>query len=87
MLNSRRGRRPKKGDKRSSFFRKKVCRFCMDKVEAIDYKDIPRISRFVTERGKIVPSRASGTCSKHQRKLAKAIKRARYIALLPYAAE
>ena len=77
----------KKTDKRGGFLKKRVCRFCQDKVEVIDYKDIARISRFITERGKIVPSRASGTCAKHQRRLAQAIKRARFVALLPYTAE
>lgn len=65
---------------------RKVCRFCTDKVEGIDYKELERIARFVTERGKIMPSRLTGTCAKHQRRLAIAIKRARYMALLPYVA-
>ncbi|MFH2138433.1 MAG: 30S ribosomal protein S18 [Candidatus Omnitrophota bacterium] len=77
----------KKDKKRTGFIKKRVCRFCTEKVDDIDYKDINRLSKFVTERGKIVPSRASGTCAKHQRKVAQAIKRARYVALLPYAAE
>ncbi|MFH2145643.1 MAG: 30S ribosomal protein S18 [Candidatus Omnitrophota bacterium] len=72
---------------KTGFFRKKKCRFCLEKVKVIDYKDTNRLSRFVTERGKIIPSRVSGTCAKHQRKLAQAIKRARFIALLPYTAE
>jgi small subunit ribosomal protein S18 len=65
-------------------FAKKVCRFCSDKVEAIDYKDLERIGRYVTERGKILPSRLTGTCARHQRVLTRAIKRARFMALLPY---
>ena len=65
-------------------FRKKVCRFCGEKVKAIDYKDTMRIAKFVTERGKIIPSRISGNCAKHQRMLAKAIKRARVAAFIPY---
>lgn len=67
--------------------KRKVCAFCVDKVEAIDYKDIARLKRFITEKGKIVPRRASGTCAKHQRELATAIKRARQVALLPYVNE
>ena len=65
-------------------FTKKVCRFCSDKVDAVDYKDLERIGRYVTERGKILPSRLTGTCAKHQRVLTRAIKRARFMALLPY---
>lgn len=67
--------------------RKKVCVFCVDKVEDIDYKEIGRLRKFVTERGKILPRRISGNCAKHQRQLTIAIKRARSIALLPYTAE
>ena len=65
-------------------FVKKACRFCSEKVERIDYKDLDRIGRYVTERGKMLPSRLTGTCAKHQRILARAIKRARFMALLPY---
>ena len=65
-------------------FVKKACRFCSEKVVHIDYKDLERIGRYVTERGKILPSRLTGTCAKHQRVLARAIKRARFMALLPY---
>jgi len=64
--------------------RRKVCQFCVDKVESIDYKDISRIRKFVTEKGKILPSRQTGTCAKHQRELTTAIKRARYMGLLHY---
>jgi small subunit ribosomal protein S18 len=64
--------------------RRKICAFCVDKQSVIDYKDVPRLRRFLTERGKIVPRRQSGTCAKHQRRLAMAIKRARECALLPY---
>ncbi|MBP1685177.1 MAG: ribosomal protein [Deltaproteobacteria bacterium] len=64
--------------------RRKVCRFCADKETAIDYKDTRALSSFVTERGKIVPSRITGNCAKHQRQLTTAIKRARAIALLPF---
>ena len=72
-----RGRKPKK----------KICSFCVDKVEAIDYKDVPKLRRYVTERGKILPRRISGNCAKHQRQVTVAIKRARNIALLPFTAE
>jgi small subunit ribosomal protein S18 len=65
--------------------RRKSCRFCAEKVVAIDYKDYNRIRTFVSERGKIVPSRMTGTCAGHQRELTKAIKRARNIAMLPFA--
>ena len=63
---------------------RKVCAFCTDKVEVIDYKDTARLKRYMTEKVKIVPRRASGVCAKHQRELATAIKRARVMALLPY---
>lgn len=66
-------------------FVKKPCRFCAEKVEHIDYKDLEKIGRCVTDRGKILPSRLTGTCAKHQRVLTRAIKRARFMALLPYA--
>ena len=64
--------------------RRKVCAFCVDKVKDIDYKDVVRLRRFITERGKILPCRMTGTCAKHQRRLAMAIKRARVMALMPY---
>lgn len=67
--------------------RKKVCGFCVDKVENIDYKDIARLRRYMSERGKILPRRVTGTCAKHQRELTVAIKRARHLALLPYTAD
>ena len=66
--------------------RRKSCRFCADRVVAIDYKDYNRLRSFVSDRGKIVPSRMTGTCASHQRELTTAIKRARNIALLPFAA-
>ena len=65
----------------------KVCRFCEDKASKVDYKDERMLRRFVTERGKVIPRRMSGTCARHQRGLVTAIKRARNIAILPYAAE
>jgi small subunit ribosomal protein S18 len=67
--------------------RKKVCAFCVDKVEVIDYKDISRLRRFVSERAKILPRRVTGTCARHQRDLTVAIKRARYLALMPYTSD
>ncbi len=67
--------------------RKKVCAFCAEKVEVIDYKDLPRLRKFITEKGKILPSRMSGVCAIHQRELAEAIKRARIMALLPFKGE
>ncbi|HYY25340.1 MAG TPA: 30S ribosomal protein S18 [Candidatus Udaeobacter sp.] len=65
-------------------FRRKVCRFCADKTLRIDYKDIKTIAQFVTERGKMTPSRITGNCARHQRLLTTAIKRARSVALLPF---
>lgn len=67
--------------------KKKSCQFCVDKVMWIDYKDVARLRRFLTERAKIVPRRVSGNCAKHQRQLTIGIKRARHIALLPYSAD
>ena len=67
--------------------RRKVCQFCADKVEFIDYKDVAKLRRFVSERAKILPRRITGTSAKHQRELTIAIKRARHIALIPYSAE
>jgi small subunit ribosomal protein S18 len=67
--------------------RKKVCAFCTEKVQVIDYKDLPRLKKFITEKGKIIPSRMSGTCAIHQRELCEAIKRARIMALLPFKGE
>lgn len=77
MIKRDRSRRP----------RKKVCSFCVDKVENIDYKDVAKLRRYITERGKILPRRISGNCAKHQRQVTVAIKRARNIALLPFTAE
>lgn len=74
----------KKFDSKDKFFRKRSCRFCVDKTENIDYKEPIRLKRFITEKGKIMPNRLTGNCAKHQRKIAIAIKRARYMALLPY---
>ena len=67
--------------------RRKVCMFCMDKIETIDYKDISRLRKCITDRAKILPRPVTGTCAYHQRELTSAIKRARHIALLPYVSE
>ncbi len=78
----------KKGEKREKRpMRKKKCKFCLDRVTYIDYKDERRVRRFMTDRGKITPRRITGTCAKHQRMLAMAVKRARLIALVPYVRE
>ena len=77
MMKRDRGRKP----------RRKVCSFCVDKVDHIDYKDAAKLRRFTTERVKILPRRISGNCAKHQRQVTLAIKRARNIALLPFTAE
>lgn len=77
---------PRKG-KRQYFRKKKVCRFCVDKVDFIDYKKVETLTPFIQERGKILPRRMTGTCSRHQRWLNVAIKHARNIALLPFATE
>ncbi len=73
--------------KEKKVFKKKICKFCMEKVVSIDYKETAKLQKFVTERGKMIPSRISGNCARHQRKLASAVKRARFLALLPYTAE
>ncbi len=84
--------RPTGGDKaiattkKQYFRRKKVCRFCVDKIDAIDYKDVRLLSTFISERGKITPRRITGVCGPHQRRLNEAIKQTRNIALLPFAA-
>lgn len=67
--------------------RRKVCSFCVDKVETIDYKDVPRLRKFISDRSKILPRRVTGTCAAHQRELTTAIKRARHVALLPYTSD
>lgn len=84
MADERRGR-PRQGGGRGR--RRKVCVFCADKVANIDYKDTMRLKKQMTERGKIMARRMSGTCAKHQRELAMAIKRSRVMALIPYVAE
>ena len=67
--------------------KRKVCAFCVEKSEGIDYKDVAKLKKYITEKGKILPSRMSGTCARHQRELSTAIKRARNMALLPYKGE
>ena len=67
--------------------RRKVCSFCVDKVETIDYKDVPRLRKFISDRSKILPRRVTGTCAAHQRELTTAIKLARHVALLPYTSD
>src|SRR5512140_372610 len=86
------GRRPDRdrkpqGGKKQYFRRKKVCKFCVEKIDNINYKDVKLLGQFVAERGKIVPRRISGVCAVHQRDLTDAIKKARNIAFLPFAAE
>lgn len=76
-----------RGGMRMRRARKKVCAFCVEKAVSIDYKELPKIKKFVSEKGKILPRRISGNCAKHQRQLTVAIKRARHVALLPYTAE
>jgi len=67
--------------------RRKVCAFCVDKVETIDYKDVARLRKFTSDRAKILPRRVTGTCARHQRELTTAIKRARQVALMPYTSD
>jgi small subunit ribosomal protein S18 len=74
-------------DKRDRKPHKKVCNFCAERVQLVDYKEVSRLRRFVSERGKILPRRVTGTCARHQRRLATALKRARHMALLPYTAD
>jgi len=80
------GRRPIKSNRTRYVPKRRVCIFCSDKVEAIDYKDPAKLRRYISDRGKIEPRRRTGTCARHQRALARAIKRARHLALLPYVA-
>ena len=83
-----RNERPERNDRRGGRKgRKKVCSFCVDKVETIDYKDVAKLRRFISERAKILPRRVTGTCARHQRDLTVAIKRARHVALLPFSAD
>jgi small subunit ribosomal protein S18 len=75
------------GNKRRGKRRPKVCFYCVDKIDSVDYKDVDRLRKYISERGKIVPRRVTGNCANHQRQLTVALKRARYMALLPYSAE
>jgi len=79
--------RSNSGNPRMRRMKKKVCSFCIDKVETIEYKDVGKLRKFISERGKILPRRISGNCAKHQRQLTIAIKRARHVALLPFTTE
>jgi len=81
------GAGPQGGKKKFFYRRKRVCKFCVEKIEYIDFKDIKTLQQFIPERGKILPRRISGTCALHQRKLQNAIKRARIAALLPFTAD
>ena len=80
------GSGPGRDNPRKFFRRKKVCKFCVEKIDSVDYKDVRLLSGFVAERGKIIPRRLTGVCTPHQRRLSTAIKQARNIALLPFAA-
>lgn len=79
--------RTERNDRRNRKSRKKVCAFCMDKIENIDYKDVPRLKRYLSDRAKIIPRRVTGTCARHQRQLTVAVKRARHLAFLSYVGE
>ena len=82
--------RNKKGGKSDKPFRrprKKVCAFCVERAETIDYKNVEKLRKYVSDKGKILPRRVTGTCAQHQRKVTEAIQRARHIALLPYTVE
>ena len=80
----REGREERRGPRTS---RRKVCAFCVDKADHIDYKDVAKLRRFLSDRAKIVPRRVTGTCARHQRELTVAIKRARHLAFLPYVSD
>jgi small subunit ribosomal protein S18 len=82
-----RSSRPRRPGGRRFVRRRKVCAFCLEKTKTIDYKDVSTLRRFLTERGKIKSRRKTGTCAKHQRRLAIAVKRGRHLALLPFTAE
>jgi len=84
---SGRPRRDGQGGGRERFARRRVCAFCVEKMSLVDYKDVGRLRKYLSERGKIEPRRKTGTCAKHQRVLTTALKRARQIALLPYTAD
>jgi len=79
--------RPKRRNKKEGFRRRKVCRFCVDKVDYIDYKNTQVLQKYIVERAKMLPRRVSGNCAKHQRMLQRAIKRARHLALVPFTSD
>lgn len=83
-MEKERDRGEKRPFNRNRKAKRKVCQFCADKIDTIDYKDLPRLRRYISERAKILPRRVTGTCAYHQRELTTAIKRARHVALLPY---
>lgn len=76
-----------RGERGTRIFRKKTCRFCTDRIDSVDYKEADILRRFLTEKGKIMPRRITGTCSTHQRRLARAIKRSRHSGLIPFQTE
>ena len=84
MERTERPERPMNRDRRP---RRKVCAFCVEKAETIDYKDVAKLRKFTSDRAKILPRRVTGTCAKHQRELTTAIKRARHVALMPYTSD
>lgn len=87
MDRNNRDNRDDRSDRRNRKGRKKVCAFCIDRAETIDYKDIAKLRRYISERAKILPRRVTGCCADHQRELTIAIKRARHLALLPYVSD
>ena len=82
-----REKKERKEKKESKSFKRKYCKLCLEKVGFVDYKDDKRLGRFITDRGKIVPRRVSGTCSRHQKQITVAVKRARILALLPFTSD
>ena len=78
---------PREREREPKVLKKKYCKLCFEKVEFIDYKDDKKLQRFITDRGKIVPRRISGSCARHQAQIARAVKRARVLALLPYTSD
>lgn len=87
MLDKKNNKKGAKGDKNFRKPRKKVCALCAEKQDGLDYKDIDKVKKFVSDKGKILPRRVTGTCAKHQRKVVEAIQRARHIALIPYSVQ
>ncbi|MZP29912.1 30S ribosomal protein S18 [Heliobacterium undosum] len=79
-----RGDKPERKGRKGRRPRRRICFFCVDKIETVDYKEVGKLRKYITERGKILPRRVSGCCAKHQRQLTNAIKRARHVALLPF---